>query len=121
MGPHHNLHVFGCDRTNCEPGSFKRFAVLPGRLVQDTRQGGGQGRNYLQHRTSRPHCHATDPFLDEQKAKREGRTLEDVAAESSASIPVGRMAHPEYGDVVAFLASTRASFVTGSIFVSTAE
>jgi 3-oxoacyl-[acyl-carrier protein] reductase len=55
-------------------------------------------------------------FLDEQKGKREGRTVEDVAAESSASIPVGRYGTPqEYGDVVAFLASTRASFVTGSI------
>ncbi|KQZ93236.1 3-oxoacyl-ACP reductase [Mesorhizobium sp. Root157] len=55
-------------------------------------------------------------FLDEQKAKREGRSLEDVAAESSASIPVGRYGKPqEYGDVVAFLASERASFVTGSI------
>jgi len=55
-------------------------------------------------------------FLDEQKAKREGRTVEDVAAESTASIPVGRYGTPqEYGDVVAFLASTRASYVTGSI------
>jgi len=55
-------------------------------------------------------------FLDEQKAKREGRTVEDVARESTASIPVGRYGKPqEYGDVVAFLASARASYITGSI------
>jgi len=55
-------------------------------------------------------------FLDEQKAKREGRTVEDVAAESNASIAVGRYGKPEeYGDVVAFLASERASFITGSV------
>lgn len=61
---------------------------------------------------------ATDriTFLDEQKAKREGRTVEEVAAESNAAIPMGRYGDPsEYGDVVAFLASTRASYLTGSV------
>lgn len=55
-------------------------------------------------------------FLDEQKAKREGRSVEDVASASVASIPVGRYGDPrEYGDVVAFLASARASYLTGSV------
>lgn len=55
-------------------------------------------------------------FLDEQKAKREGRSVAEVSVESTAAIPVGRYGKPgEYGDVVAFLASTRASFITGSI------
>ncbi|MDX0585244.1 SDR family oxidoreductase [Sinorhizobium medicae] len=55
-------------------------------------------------------------FLDEQKAGREGRTVEQVAASSTASIPVGRYGEPaEYGDVVAFLASARASYLTGSV------
>jgi len=55
-------------------------------------------------------------FLDEQKASREGRTVADVSAESVASIPAGRYGRPEeYGDVVAFLASDRAGYVTGSV------
>ncbi len=40
----------------------------------------------------------------------------DVAAESTASIPVGRYGDPaEYAATVAFLASRRASCITGSI------
>jgi 3-oxoacyl-[acyl-carrier protein] reductase len=61
---------------------------------------------------------ATDriKFLDESKAKREGRTIEEVAAESTRTIPVGRYGRPEeYGAVVAFLASERAAYITGSV------
>jgi 3-oxoacyl-[acyl-carrier protein] reductase len=55
-------------------------------------------------------------FLDEAKAKREGRTLEHVEAENTASIPAGRLGKPEeYGDVVAFLSSERAAYITGSV------
>ncbi|WJR65832.1 SDR family oxidoreductase [Neorhizobium sp. CSC1952] len=55
-------------------------------------------------------------FLDEQKAKREGRTVEEVSAESTSSIPVGRYGKPEeYADAVAFLASKRATYITGSV------
>jgi 3-oxoacyl-[acyl-carrier protein] reductase len=55
-------------------------------------------------------------FLDEQRADREKRLLTDVIAESTGSIPLGRYGEPsEYADVVAFLASERASFVNGSV------
>ncbi|WP_104199524.1 SDR family oxidoreductase [Cryobacterium sp. Y29] len=55
-------------------------------------------------------------FLDEAKAKRENRPLSDVSAESAAAIPLGRYGNPsEYGQAVAFLASTAASYITGSI------
>lgn len=55
-------------------------------------------------------------FLDEQKAKREGKAVEEVSAASTAAIPVGRYGDPqEYGDVVTFLASTRSSYLTGSV------
>jgi len=54
--------------------------------------------------------------LDQQRAKRECRPVEEVSAESVAAIPVGRYGKPEeYGDVVAFLASYRASYLTGSV------
>lgn len=61
---------------------------------------------------------ATDriKFLDEQKALRENRPVEEVRAESAESIPLGRYGEPqEYADTVCFLASTRASYLTGSV------
>jgi 3-oxoacyl-[acyl-carrier protein] reductase len=55
-------------------------------------------------------------FLDEKKAARENRDVAAVSAESTASIPVGRYGQPqEYGDAATFLASTRASYITGSV------
>lgn len=54
-------------------------------------------------------------YLDEARAKREGRTVEEIVAESTGSIPIGRYGDPkEYGDAVAFLASGRAGYITGS-------
>jgi 3-oxoacyl-[acyl-carrier protein] reductase len=55
-------------------------------------------------------------FLDESRAKKQGRSVSEVSAESIASIPVGRYGRPEeYADAVAFLASERASYITGTI------
>jgi 3-oxoacyl-[acyl-carrier protein] reductase len=55
-------------------------------------------------------------FLDDAKAKREGRSIAAVMAESTGSIPIGRYGNPEeYADAVAFLASNRASYITGSV------
>lgn len=53
--------------------------------------------------------------LDAAAAKRAGSTPEEVAQASRASIPMDRYGDPqEFADVVTFLASARASYVTGA-------
>ena len=53
--------------------------------------------------------------LDRARAEREGRPVDDVAAASAASIPVGRYGNPsEYAAAAVFLASVPASYITGT-------
>jgi 3-oxoacyl-[acyl-carrier protein] reductase len=52
--------------------------------------------------------------LAERRAAEAGRTLEEQLAEDGAAVPVGRLGDPaDVGDLVAFLASERAGFLTG--------
>jgi 3-oxoacyl-[acyl-carrier protein] reductase len=52
--------------------------------------------------------------LAEERARNEGRSADEIMRENAARIPLGRMGDPqEFGDVVAFLCSERASYVTG--------
>lgn len=54
--------------------------------------------------------------IDSNQAKREGKTVEEVATASQAAIPAGRYGDPqEFADVAVFLASANASYVTGSV------
>jgi 3-oxoacyl-[acyl-carrier protein] reductase len=55
--------------------------------------------------------------LDEARAQREGISHEDAERASIAAIPAGRYGEPEeYAAAVAFLASTQAAYVTGTVF-----
>lgn len=54
--------------------------------------------------------------LSQHKADSEGVTLDEVLAKRARSIPLGRLGEPlEVGEVVAWLASERASYVTGTV------
>lgn len=54
--------------------------------------------------------------LDAAAAKRLGKSIDEVRTQSLAQIPAGRYGRPEeLADTVAFLASERASYITGSL------
>lgn len=54
--------------------------------------------------------------LIDKRAEGEGKTPEALQAEMDATFPLGRMADPEeLGDVICFVASPRASYISGSI------
>ena len=53
--------------------------------------------------------------LAEAHAEKSGKSLEEVMVDLVAEIPAGRMGEPkELGELVAFLASERASYITGT-------
>ena len=53
--------------------------------------------------------------LNEIRSKQEGISVDDYAARVQRSVPIGRYGEPrEIGETVAFLASERASYITGA-------
>ncbi len=54
--------------------------------------------------------------LDRLAAERQGQPVEETVRQTEATIPAGRYGRvDEFGSVVAFLASDRASYITGSV------
>ena len=54
--------------------------------------------------------------LDAANATAQGKSVDEIAAAARATIPAGRYGRvEEFADVVCFLASERASYVTGSL------
>ena len=60
---------------------------------------------------------ATDRVVqtDRARAEREGRSFEEITKQNQANIPLGRYGQPEeFANMVVFLASARASYITGA-------
>jgi len=54
--------------------------------------------------------------LLDDRSRREGRSAEAIQAEMTAGVPLGRIGDPaELADAIAFLASERASYITGTV------
>ncbi len=51
-------------------------------------------------------------------AEKQGKSVEQVKAERDANVPLGRIGKPEeVGALIAFLASERAAFITGTSII----
>jgi 3-oxoacyl-[acyl-carrier protein] reductase len=59
---------------------------------------------------------ATGRFATERLAELAGKPLDEVEKAAGAEVPAGRLGRPEeYGDLVAFLCSQRAAYITGTV------
>jgi 3-oxoacyl-[acyl-carrier protein] reductase len=100
---------------------------LPGLILSNTARAGVVGLVKTMATELAPHgvlCNVVAPGytrtgrvedLASERAENEGRSADEVMKEIGDRIPLGRMGEPEeFAAVVAFLASERASYVTGT-------
>ena len=96
--------------------SVTKAAVLSlSRLVADLYGGNGIRCNAVAPGPTATAAWLGDGALADQQAARTGKTREEVLEAVAKGRPLGRLAEPEeIADVVAFLCSDRASYVTGA-------
>ncbi|GGK27639.1 short-chain dehydrogenase [Caldalkalibacillus thermarum] len=103
---------------------------IPGLILSNTMRAGVQGlmktlsielaEKGILVNTVCPGRIATDRLraLDESRAQREGKTLEEVQQESLKDIPLKRYGEPhEFGQLVAYLLSPANTYLTGSTYM----
>jgi 3-oxoacyl-[acyl-carrier protein] reductase len=96
--------------------SVTKAAVLSlSRLVADLYASDGVRCNAVTPGPTATDAWLGDGGLADQQAERTGKTREEVLAAVGAGRPLGRLAEPEeVANVIAFLCSERASYVTGA-------
>lgn len=103
---------------------------IPGLILSNTMRAGVQGlmktlsielaEKGILVNTVGPGRIATDRLyeLDEAKAKKLGKPLEEIQKESLQNIPLGRYGKPEeFGQLVAYLLSPANTYLTGSTYM----
>lgn len=116
MGPHHHFDFFRCGVAAPRlalSNSIRQALVGWSKTLASEVAADNITANIIVQ--GRIHTSRVDE-LDAAAARRLGKSIEEIKAQSIATIPAGRYGSvEELANVVAFIASERASYVTGSL------